>query len=338
MQEAHRFRTLFLALAAALAACVPTSAQAMYASGAAIPWSHQPVGGGGALSLGASVGRVGGSASELVFVYPFGSKTTYSELTWDIKDVTVAGVEASVRLGARFRLNAGYWSAIDEGSGDMVDRDWLYTEEGFLVLAPGDDDWTDESRHPDTSVDEGTMFDVNLSFQALQAGSFSLLGIVGYKSDTWGWSSRGGTYVYTEESFRDTVGTFPEGEQIISYEQQYDIPYIGVGANWARPAFRVDARVLLSTLVSATDSDYHTYGARDYEGDFSGGTFVGFGLNAAWIFAPHWFATLGVEYQSISEMTGDVTITRPEGRFSYEDSGGVAMDATMVTLGAGFRF
>jgi outer membrane protease len=337
MHLARRFRILFVALAAALAASVPPPAQAMNASGAAEPASVTPAG-GFTFSLDASVGRVSGTATELVFDYPLGSKTKISELTWDIKDVAVAGVRASAGFGAKFRLNAGYWSALNEGGGEMIDRDWLYTDESFLVLTPDDDNWNYESRHPDTSVDKGTMVDLNLTFQALQSGSFSLLGIVGYRADTWGWSSRGGTYVYSDESFRDTVGTFPEGEEIITYEQEYKIPYIGIGANWASPAFRVDARLLLSSLVSATDSDYHVLRDTLFEGDFSGGTFVGFGLNAAWTFAPHWFATLGLEYQSISEMTGDVTMTDPEGRGVYNDGAGVAMDTTMITVGAGYRF
>jgi plasminogen activator len=338
MQHAPRFRSFFVALAAALAASVPPPSQAMNASGAVDPASLTSSGGGFTFSLGASVGRVSGTATELVFDYPLGSKTKISELTWDIKDVTVAGVQASAGLGAKFRLNAGYWSALDEGSGEMIDRDWLYTEESYLVLTPDDGNWNYESRHPDTSVDEGTMLDLNLTFQALRTGSFSLLGIVGYRTDTWGWSSRGGTYVYSDESFRDTSGAFPEGEEIINYEQEYKIPYVGIGANWASPAFRLDARLLLSTMVSATDSDYHVLRDTLFEGDFSGGTFVGFGLDATWTFAPHWFATLGLEYQSISEMTGDVTITEPEGTSSFEDGGGVAVDTTMITVGAGYRF
>jgi len=100
----------------------------------------------------------------------------------------------------------------------------------------------------------------------------------------------------------------------------------------------VETHLLLSTMVSATDSDYHVLRNTLFEGDFSGGTYVGLGLNAAWAFAPQWSATLGVEYQSISEMTGDVTITAPEVRAIDESGGGLAMDAAMITLGAAYRF
>ena len=334
----RRFKILFVAFAAALAASVPPTSRAMSASGATEAVPVKAAGSGFTFTLGASVGLVSGTASELVFDYPFGNKTKMSELTWDIKEVTVAGVQASVGLGAKFRLNAGFWSALDEGSGGMVDRDWLYTEESFLVLTPDDDNWTHESQHPDTSVDEGTMADLNLSFEALRSGAFSLLGIVGYRADTWRWSSRGGTFIYSDESRRDTAGSFPDGAEVIRYEQNYDIPYIGIGANWASPAFRVDARLLLSTMVSATDTDYHVLRETLFEGDFSGGTYVGFGLNAAWEFAPRWFATLGLEYESISEITGDVTINSPEGLFHDEDGGGVALDTTLVSVGAGYRF
>jgi outer membrane protease len=342
MNQAHRFRIVFAAFVAALAASVPLPLQAIQTSGPTGSGSPRPAGGGMDFSFAAEIGRLGGTASELVFDYPFGSKTKISELTWDLKDVTVAGVRASARLGARFRLHAGFWSALDEGSGDMVDRDWLYTDESFLELTPDEGNWTHESRHPETSVDEGTMFDVNLSVLAFESGAFSLSGVLGYKRDSWSWSSRGGTFVYSDEDFRDLSGDFEDlfGKDVlvIEYEQTYSIPYLGVSLSWAAPTFSFEGHALYSPAVSATDRDYHALRERLFEGDFSGGTYVGLGLNAAWTFAPQWFASLGLEYQSVLEMTGDVTVTSPEVRGTYGDSGGVAMDATMITLGAGYRF
>jgi hypothetical protein len=61
-------------------------------------------------------------------------------------------------------------------------------------------------------------------------------------------------------------------------------------------------------------------------------------MEAAWAFAPKWSVTLAVEYQSISEITGDVTITGPYSQWVEEVAGGISMHTAMATLGAGYRF
>jgi plasminogen activator len=334
--------SLALALAAAVVAFAPASARAMHAAGQPGPGSLLTTAGGFSFSLGTSVGLVEGTASELAFYYPppYGDKFKLSELTWDLKDVVMAGVHGSVGYGRWLRFNLGVWSALTEGNGMMVDRDWIYPDSVSAWLEPNDQNWTHESRHPDTSLDAGTIVDVNLSVLALPAGPFSLRGIVGYKNDTWNWSARGGTYIYSTEypGSRDRTGSFPDGAEVITYEQQYSIPYIGVGADWAWPAFRLESHLLFSPAVSASDSDYHALRGVLFEGDFSGGTYLGLGLNATWAFARHWWATLGVEYQSISEITGDITISGEEGYGRFGDSGGIAMSAMVASLGAGFRF
>ena len=341
MPHSRRVGFVFIAVLAALgtlASVAPT--RAMHAAGQPDPAALQTTVAGVSFSLGASVGAVEGTASELAIYYPYGEKFKLSELTWDIKDVAMGGLHGSVGFGRRFRLNLGVWSALTEGTGMMVDRDWNYPDFVSATLKPDDRNWTDESRHPDTSLDEGLIIDQNLSVLALEAGAFSLRGLIGVKHDTWKWSARGGTYVYSTRDYgsRDLTGSFPAGQKVISYEQQYTIPYIGVGASWTKSAFQVETHLLYSPLVSATDSDHHVLRGVLFEGDFSGGTYLGLGLNATWAFAQHWSAVLGVEYQSIPEITGDTTMTGDEGSGFFPGSSGLAMNAISVSLGAGYRF
>lgn len=335
------FPVTALALAAFLATFATVPARAVSARVRADPWSEtRSKAGGVSFSIDASLGVLEGTASELVYDYPAGNKFKISELTWDLKDVVMAGVEGSVGFGRRFRLNVGVKSALAGGEGLMVDRDWDYPESVTAFLNASDQNWTHESRHPDTSLDEGTMVDLSLSVVAMQSGPFSLRGIVGYKHDTWKWSARGGTFIYSTEypGSRDLIGMFPEGVSIITYEQRYSIPHVGVGASWTQPSFQLDARLLFSPLVSASDSDYHVLRGVLFEGDFSGGTYLGLGLKATWTITRHWSAALGVEYQSLPERIGDVTITGLEGNGYFAGGGAIALSATTMTLGAGFRF
>ena len=338
MTRSRRFPIPYLALAAALVAFAPAPARAMHATGQPGPGSFQTTGALVSFSLGASVGMIEGTASELAFSYPYGKKFKLSELTWDLKDVVMAGLHGSMGIGRRFRLNLGVWSALTEGNGMMVDRDWLYAPSVAAYLEPNDHNWTHESQHPDTSLDKGMIVDTNANVMALQAGPFSLHGILGLKHDTWKWSARGGTYVYSSEGFRDTTGSFPAGAQVITYEQQYLIPYVGVRANGTWSAFLIESHLLYSPVVSASDSDYHVLRGVLFEGDFAGGTYVGVGLNATWAFTRHWSTTLGVEYQSISEITGEVTVSGEEGYGRFPGGGGIAVSATSFSLGAGYRF
>jgi plasminogen activator len=224
----------------------------------------------------------------------------------------------------------------------MVDRDWLFSDAivaGLIGVDDiGDDDWTHESKHPDTTLEKGSMLDLNLAGDFWQAGSFTVSGILGYKTDSWKWSARGGTYTYSVNAFRDTLGVFPDDQEVIAYEQEYKIPYLGIGAAWSGETFAVDGRLLLSNWVSATDTDDHVLRSTIFEGDFSDGTFVGVGVGAVWNFAPRWFATAALDYQSISEMTGDVTMRSPQGTAVFKDGGGVAQDSLLLSLGAGLAF
>jgi outer membrane protease len=338
--RSRRFPIPTVALAAALVALAPDPVQAIHTAGQPEPGSLKMTGEGVAFSFGASAVLVEGSATELAIFYPNGRKFKLSELAWDLKDVVMAGVHGSVGVGRRFRANFGVWSALTEGDGTMVDRDWNYPDSQSALLEPNDRNWTDESRHPDTSVVKGTILDLNLNVLALQAGPFSFRGIVGYKNDTWGWTARGGTYVYSQEfpGSRDAVGTFPEGQEVITYRQQYSIPYVGVGASWGKRAVQLESHVLYSPLVTARDTDYHVLRGVLFEGDFNGGTYLGLGLSASWAFTPQWSAALGVEYQSIPEINGDVRISGDEAGGFFAGGGGIAMSATSVTLGAGYRF
>ena len=339
-----------VALAAAFSALIPAAAQAMHAANtlpASKEWTPSSV----SFSLEPSIGLLEGTADEYVFDYPSGRKFKLSELNWDLKNVAMAGLQAGIGFGGRFRVNIGYWSALTEGDGRMVDRDWAYRSYFDAGLIDpnniGDGDWTHRSVHPDTTLDNGSLFDLNLSFVPLKYGPFALSIIQGYKRNQWKWSARGGTAVYTPlmdpntadlAQFRSHLVDFTPGVRIISYEQEYSIPYIGLGATLAGASYVLESHVLLSNAVMATDRDYHDERSVLFEGDFSGGHYVGIGLSATWAFARHWTARLGVEYQVISEIVGDVTISGAEGRWFDESGGGIAMNATMYSLGAGYRF
>lgn len=337
MRRPRRLRPALIAIAAMLTAPAAAPALAMHATGAADPWSFQ--GGGGAFfSIGASVGQVVGNCSETLFQYQGGRKSLLSDLEWDYRNVTLAGMMASAGVGSRYRFNFGYWATFPGGSGLMVDRDWAYGDSGGQAVVPDDSNWTIESRHPDTSLDGGSMLDLNVNFLALRATPFTLRGILGFKRDTWSWSARGGTYIYTNPGFPDTVGAFPSGEQVIEYRQNYAVPYLGIGGNWSAASFLMDVHLLMSPAIWASTTDYHNLRDLTFTSEFLGGVYAGLGLTATYAITRRWAVTIRGEYQSMSHLTGDLTVTTPGSRSIYPDASGISMDALMYSLGTSWRF
>lgn len=329
MRSSNLLRTAAATTLALAAALAPAAASAMHASTPS-PWAASGSGGGLSWAIEGSVGAIGGKSYERVLDGDF----KVSQLDWELKNIALAGVEGSVSVAERLQINLGFWTAVGEGDGMMIDRDWL------LRSADTDDEWTHESRHPDTVLEEGTVFDLNVAVKALNLGPLALSGIVGYTSDTWKWSARGGTYVYSDienGGFRDLRGSFPAGP-VIEYEQVYKAPYLGVGLDGDIGALQLHGHLLYSPWVSATDRDYHVLRDTLFLGDFSGGKFVELGVSATFFFTPQLFVGASVEAQQFSEVVGDVTIEAPEGRGTDRDGGSVELGVAAVLLSAGYRF
>jgi outer membrane protease len=274
-----------------------------------------------------------GTAFERVWVGDY----KMSELEWELDRLWMAGVQGTFGLMNRLRLNAGLWTALNEGDGRMVDRDWAYfSPSGRLTFSPdpSDDQWTHQSIHPDTSVDGAASFDVNLDLRVFTAGAVSFSGILGYRLDRFRWSSRGGDYVYSTAApflLRDRIGSFPDGELVIEYEQRYDIPYFGAGLEGNFGRLLLQARLLYSPWAAAWDEDYHVLRDILFAGDFSGGGYLALGLSGSWKLRDSLLAALSFDYQKIDDFKGDVAITFP-GESPVIDDMGASVEMSSLTL------
>jgi len=100
----------------------------------------------------------------------------------------------------------------------------------------------------------------------------------------------------------------------------------------------MDVHLLMSPAIWASTTDYHNLRDMTFEGDFFGGLYVGLGLTATYAITQRWAVTLRGEYQSISQLTGDMTATTSYDRWVYPSASGVGMDALMYSLGTSWRF
>jgi plasminogen activator len=289
-----------------------------------------------AVSVQGSVGLLNGTAQENVYSSVYGDRYHLSELDWDIKDVVMVGAQVSVVLKNTFWLNAGLWGSATKGSGQMNDWDWLMEEPG----SP----WTDWSLS-DADLTRAWLLDLNVAWEFTRTGGLGLRGIAGYKYNSWKWQDYGIRHIYSSNpsvpgGFRNEVENDPHDTAII-YEQEFHIPYVGAGVNYAAGRWMFDAYALFAPYIVANDHDQHVLRDLDFEETFNGGgQYYGLGLRATWQCTEHCYLSDALDGQIIPEMYGDTTVTdtRTGAQDTSTGTAGMNSQVWMLSLGAGGKF
>ena len=308
---------------------LPLAVWAFQADVIAPPIGDFPISVGGQLSLG----LLNGEAKEHVYDYETadGSRRQLSRLDWDLDKVAMGGVNVSVRpikhdLLDALTLNVGFWNALSEGSGEMDDYDWLDT---------GSSDWTHYSLS-DVDVTEGYLLDVNVAWDLVEWKDLTGRAFVGYKQNGWTWEDQVQFGVYN--------GIYWDGqdENLINYEQEFRMPYLGASVDWTKGDFTVAGRLSLSPFVGADDWDHHFSGDRRYHESFEGGDMLGFGLDVRYAFSrgplKGAFLAVAFDMQTIDLIVGDMEMWTPAGYSASEDAAGIENNYTVLSLGGGYRF
>ena len=288
---------------------------------------------GVSLSIKGSFLAVGGEAREFVYAgsaqRDVSAGYKVSKLIWDIDSLAMAGGTVSARFGERFRINVGAWFGLNEGDGGMKDYDWL---------DPSRSEWTHFSES-NADIEAAYSIDLNASLELFDVGPFQVSGLVGYKHDFWEWSAFGGTYIYSEYSLRDDVGTLPD-DVGIEYQQTFDIPYCGIQLATTGSTVRATVYLLYSPFVFAEDKDFHHSGERYYREEFENGDFFAFGGDITFDITDTVFISGGADVQIIPEFTGD--LYAKEGRDGVEsmipDGAGIENTVYAFSASAGLRF
>lgn len=281
----------------------------------------------------ASLGILNGEAVEHVYDYETadGSRRQLSRLDWDLKSVAMGGANGSVRLMDKLTVNGGWWLALSEGSGgEMDDYDWLDT---------GSTDWTHYSLS-DVDVTEGYIFDLNVAWDLVSVETLTARVFAGYKQDGWSWEDRGVYLLYPE------YGYVPQdlgGDNMINYEQEFRMPYLGASADWKLDNFTVSGHLTWSPLVSATDWDEHVARELHFKETFEEGDMIGFGLEARYDFTQGsfrgLFLTAALDYQAIDLIVGDMEVTDASGETGGDEGvAGIENEYTAISLGLGVNF
>lgn len=284
-------------------------------------------------SLRIGTGYLTGTAHEIVNAGSF-SENHMSRLNWEIDELYMGG------FGFSFQkewvvLHGDVWISAKDGEGSLDDYDWVMEDRN---------DWSDWSHHDDTTV-EATMYDLTAEFLIpyFTSDHFAISLFLGFKHDTFNWDARGGTYIYSTTTFRDTTGTFPGGQLGISYEQIYKTPYIGVGLRGVFSRFEFSGRFIASSLVSSEGDDIHHLRNLNITSDMDDGNMYSVDLSGSFAFTKNWIAQLAFTHTSYDDLKGNATYNTVGDNedlvsTTYLDAQSMALDLSMISFSVIYTF
>jgi plasminogen activator len=278
-------------------------------------------------SVDLGAGYLTGESKEAVFLPNVGNHKV-SELTWEIDNLFMVGVGATLKAQDWVAINFSGWFKAFDGDGTLDDYD-------FLI--PGQD-WTDWSHHEDTDVTDGSIIDINVELSFFRTDTVAFKALAGYKRDNFGWEASGGDFIYSEGGFRNTTGSFPAGVQVISYEQTFTSLYFGLGLAAKFNDFGLGSRFIYSPLVQGEATDHHFSRNLVTSDDGEDGDLIGFDVTGSYLITPRLAVEMGYSYQRYDMMQGDST-------WNFQDEGvviffpnGAGMEQTSSLFSAMLRY
>ncbi|CCV11487.1 omptin family outer membrane protease [Mesorhizobium sp. STM 4661] len=212
-------------------------------------------------SFVSGVGVIDIEANELVYRGP-GSGTKQSHLIWESTSPVI-----SAEMTAR--SEAG-WTAKLSGqiafSGDsyMEDYDW----KPKFSANDSWNDWSDRSRFSETDLDHFYSATVALGHD-FQVSDQLLINVNGgFKYTSVKWTAYGGSYVSSYQGFRDSVGDWPGGAKVISYQQKLPVAFAGIDATYVQDRWNFGFALKGGMTFSVGATDHHWLRDLRFEQDF----------------------------------------------------------------------
>jgi outer membrane protease len=232
-------------------------------------------------------------------VYHEGEKI--SQLNWDIKQVPTLHLGLAYHPLDWLSLDVRGWTRMGAGNSHMKDYDWLDGEEA---------DWTHYSDHPNTRLKNAWQAEFAATAWALKRENLALGVMAGYQRSRFDWQSRGGSYVYSsDDGHRDLTGDFPSGLKVITYQQTYDTPYLGLVGLYNLQRWSLEGRFKYSQWVKARDFDSHHLRNLTFSGDNGDrGRMQSLAVALSYQLSPQFSVKAGIDHQVYSEAKGHALI------------------------------
>ena len=295
-------------------------------------------------SAGISTTLLNGEGREFVYD-PSLNGAKMSDLRWESDKVWLLGGEASVLYKNWLTFNIGYWGRATSSPGTHTDDDWSYAN-GLRFQTN-----FSEGR---CEMDKGSIFDMNVGVDIFKfyEERIKLRPFFGYKKENWKWEEHNSYLIYltdidqfgTSGDLDYATGTGLAGNSSgtgITYEQEIDFPYFGVGMDYSGGVVGVEVYALYSPWVDIEATDYHLARELKFVDSYSDAEFWSVGASVRWDVRPKLALIGSVEYEEIPNAKGDTTVTSledPTLSASTEDGGGTGLSQTMFTISVVYSF
>lgn len=303
-----------IALAAGVAFCLPTLASAedtIFTSP------------DGAFSLYGGIGLANIKADE--FVYDGSHKV--SELNWETKGMVLYTLGADAQLDKNWKIKAAV-NIGTGGDGHMVDYDWMDYSNS---------DWTDRSIHPDTELAHYFSGSIEIDREVYSNDTTNFSVGPGFRYTDVKWDAVGGSYIYsTTGHFRDDVGSWPDGDPGISYQQKIPVGFLAVNGEHTIGALTLSGGLQGGLSFGIDDIDDHWKRDLRYYDSMGVAPMLAANVSADYQITPSASLYLAGSFEQVFHRRGDMKIVDTTGATadSYEsDSAGASYQAMSISFG-----
>jgi len=243
------------------------------------------------------IGYLDGNSPSMI--YDSEGEQLLSELEWDLDGNSVANVGGSLSFNDWLAFNADVHFKSNKRNGATDEFDWFVTNY----------DWTHWSHHDDNNLTKAYMIDLNaaLIFQRRLESDFFAL--IGYKRDEWEWQGQGGSNVSSSFSGYNVAGAFSGDELGRTYNQWYDVPYLGLGFTSKSSKWGFMGKLIYSPMVFVGAEDNSQKRHLVVEDDFETTSMWAVDVGGSYFFSEKCSLWLTYHYQRYEEARGNSTIT-----------------------------
>lgn len=279
----------------------------------------------------------GGKVKEIVYNNNF----KLSQLDWEIKTTPTAHAEFSLQLSPLTSINLKGWSTLKDSTNTMNDYDWLDPNKH--------DRLTDWSNHPNTKLNYANEIDINLNKTLISTPNYQVGALVGYQNNNMSWTSKGGTFQYSEVDQEDNYlpgsalanrGEFDPNTPGIAYQQKFKTPYLGLSAQYKFRKLELNSTLKYSPWVKAQDTDHHYARDIEFKTEVKDSHFYGLNFNAGYYVKPNLKLFSEVNWTEFRLGKGQLNYTSnpDQTTLSLVNGGGISNQHVNFNLGAQLRF
>ena len=288
--------------------------------------------------LSPDVGVLNGMMKELYY-YDNNSDGTYSyklsQLDWEITPIYYAGITMSINPIWNLHISSGIWKLLGKNLGKMEDRDW---NEGFPDY---NGDLNMYSEH-DNILDNGIMFDVNISYSFSLNDSLTISPIIGF------------SYRQIKMYGQDGYGLYPNhideikrdqnfSGKVITYEQKQKIPYIGINL-----LYKANEKLTCSlsgfytpfAIIDAVDQHLTLDPQIEFKDEISNASYLSLIASFNYNINKNMFLSFSANYICIAKSMGDTSHRNIGATTYFQDlnyQGGTSLSLWGVNLSYGIK-